>query len=139
MTIITVIFSVNVSLSLIQRCHRPAQFSSLQIVSLQSSRYSVVKNKVSPTRQAKGDSGKDYIADRNGEKKNLRKPDSVEGAVLLLQIVLNVVSLKMTVWSLKMKYKTTAERKNFGGLQKTGFVLSQTIFKDEKKNRHLFG
>lgn len=67
-----------------------------------------------------------------------RKKTSVEGAVLLLLIVVNVVSLKMTMWSLKMKYKTTAEQKDFGGLQKMAFVLSQTICKDEKKNRHLF-
>ncbi len=65
------------------------------------------------------------------KKKKLEKPDSVEVAVLLLQIAANVVSIKMTVSLLTMKYKTTAERKDFVGLQKMACVLSQTICKDD--------
>ncbi len=67
------------------------------------------------------------ITDINGEK------IPWWGAVLLLQIAVNVVSLKKTVSLLTMKYKTTAERKDFVSLQKMACVLSQTICKDEKK------
>ncbi len=91
---------------------------------------------MSPTRQAKGDGGKEpklHRLQKWRRKQQLEKPDSVEGAVLLLQIAVNVVSIKITVSLLTMKYKNTAERKDFGGLQKMACELSQTICKDDKK------
>lgn len=40
-----------------------------------------------------------------------------------MYVVVYVVILKMTVWSMTIKYKTTAEWKDFGGLQKMFYVL----------------